>query len=128
MTADLLQQLRDDVASGAVQLDEAVTQLADLDCESEIAALIGGRTCIEVSAVARAFAAGSQEPVALLCRAAGLSVNGYSAVLRMRRRSGRSLGGSVSALLGAYQSRPKFTRVQLADSLQRYADEIAECP
>jgi len=48
--------------------------------------LIARRTGLSVTTVARAIEAASSGPATLLCRAAGLGANGFSAVLRMRRR------------------------------------------
>jgi hypothetical protein len=118
MIADFPRQFFADVASGAVQLDDAATQLADHDCEREIAGLIGERTGIEQAVVERVLRDDAQEPLGILCRAAGLSVNGYSAILRMRRRRGHGLDGSMSVLLRSYVSRPKLSRKQLAEALQ----------
>jgi hypothetical protein len=126
MSADFARGIIADVGSGALQLDDAVTQLADRDCAREIAQLIGERVGADAAVVGDALRAAAQEPLAILCRAAGLSANGYSAILRMRRRSGQGLNGSVANLLRAYLSRPKLNRMQIAEALQRLAHHTDE--
>jgi hypothetical protein len=76
----------DQVAQGFVLLDDAITAFADAHEIAGLAALVGQRIGLPVHAVERAFDAKSPGPATLLCRAAGLGGNGFSAVLRMRRR------------------------------------------
>ena len=126
MSSDLLQTLQSDLADGAVTLDEAVIRLADADRDRDIAALIGTRLSVEADIVARALTAHWQEAAAMLCRTAGLGANGYSAVLRMRRRAGRILDASPAALLAAYVQRPRASREELAEVLHAYARPAVE--
>jgi hypothetical protein len=126
VTADFLPKLFDDLASGAVQLDEAVTQLADRDRERDIALVLGARLALEHSIVERSLARGAQDAATMLCRAAGLGVNGYSAILRMRRRRGHALNGSFSSLVAGYAKRPRLTPGELAEALA--IDETAAEP
>jgi uncharacterized protein DUF2336 len=76
----------DGVTQGYVLLDEAIIELADADSVRGIAKLIGQRLGLHPQAAVRALEAQSEEPVTVLCRAAGLNINVFSAVLRMRRR------------------------------------------
>jgi hypothetical protein len=48
--------------------------------------------------VARALGAESDEPISVICRAAGFSLNGFSAVLRMRRRRNHGSRSATEAL------------------------------
>ena len=73
-------------AQGLLALDEALAELADANCPVTIAALIAERIRVKVDAVAEALHAESDEPLSVMCRAAGFSLNGFSALLRMRRR------------------------------------------
>ena len=95
-------------------LDDAVTELADRARRAEIAELLAVRLGFENARVVAALAAPQEEPLALLCRAAGLSLNGYSAVLRMRWRKRRDRAASPAALLEAYGSLAKLTIGELA--------------
>jgi hypothetical protein len=121
MSADPFQALLSHVADGAVPLDDAVIRLADADRVADIAALIGARLGVDTDLVARALTTRLQEAAAMLCRAAGLNANGYSAVLRMRRRAGRTLDAPPSALLAGYLRRERASREELAEVLHVYA-------
>jgi len=77
----------DQVTHGYVLLDEAIIELADAGRLASVAALLAERTGLLPDTIVRALQAQSEEPVTVLCRAAGLGVNGFSAVLRMRRRA-----------------------------------------
>jgi hypothetical protein len=74
------------VTHGYVLLDDAVIAFADADQIAGLALLVGRRTDLPAHAIERALEAKSPGPATLLCRAAGLGANGFSAVLRMRRR------------------------------------------
>jgi hypothetical protein len=76
----------DQVTHGYVLLDDAVTAFADADGIAGLALLIGVRTTLPTVTVERALDARSAGAATLLCRAAGVGANGFSAVLRMRRR------------------------------------------
>ena len=82
------------VADGYLLLDDTVIAFADADHIPGLVLLIARRTGLPSSAVEHALAAKSSGPATLLCRAAGLGANGFSAVLRMRRR--RLRGESVN--------------------------------
>jgi hypothetical protein len=74
------------VTNGYVLLDDAVIAFADAGGIAGLALLIGRRIDLPGAAVERALDARSPGPTTLLCRAAGLGVNSFSAVLRMRQR------------------------------------------
>ena len=73
-------------------------ELADANCVATIAAAIAERVKLQADMVARALDAESDEPISVLCRAAGFSLNGFSALLRMRRRRNRGNAGARDAL------------------------------
>lgn len=76
-------------ATGMLAHDEALAELADADCAVAIAAAISERVRIRSDLVLRALDADSDEPISVMCRAAGFKINSYSALLRMRRRRKR---------------------------------------
>ena len=82
-------------AQGLLALDEAVVELADADCVVTIAVVLAERLRIQSDVVARSLDTESDEPISVICRAAGFKLNGFSAVLRMRRR--RSHGNRSAA-------------------------------
>jgi hypothetical protein len=67
--------------------------------------LLAERVDLRANTIVRALCALAEEPAALLCRAAGMKVNGYSAIMRMRRRRLRSQR-SPAELLERYQQIP----------------------
>jgi hypothetical protein len=85
-------------AMGLLALDEALVELADANCVVTIATLIAERLRVQTDLVARALDADADEPLSIMCRAAGFSLNGFSAVLRMRRRRHHGAGNASEAL------------------------------
>ena len=76
-------------ANGMLAHDEALAELADADCAAAIVAAISERVRLRADLVQRALEAESDEPISVMCRAAGFKMNSYSALLRMRRRAKR---------------------------------------
>lgn len=85
-------------ASGLLAHDDALAELADADCTAAIAAAISERVRLRTDVVQRALDADSDEPISVMCRAAGFKMNSYSALLRMRRRANRGESAAVHAL------------------------------
>ncbi|MBN8919715.1 MAG: hypothetical protein J0H62_03245 [Rhizobiales bacterium] len=81
---------------------EAVIELADANREADLARLLAERTHLESDAVLLAIAGHDTEPAAAVCRIAGLPLNSYSAVLRMRVRKRRQVVDPYP-LLAAYR-------------------------
>jgi len=86
-------------AKGLLALDEALAELADANCVAAMAALISERVRLAHDVVARALDAQSDEAISVICRAAGLRINSYSALLRMRRRHSRGTESAPAAAL-----------------------------
>ena len=85
-------------AKGLLALDEAMVELADANCVVTIAAVIAERVKLQPDIVARALDAESDESISVMCRAAGFSLNGFSALLRMRRRRDHGSRSATEAL------------------------------
>ena len=85
-------------AQGLLALDEALVELADANCVVTIAAVVAERVRAEPDVVARFLDSESDEPISVLCRAAGFSLNGFSAILRMRRRRNHGTRNATEAL------------------------------
>jgi uncharacterized protein (DUF2336 family) len=92
-----------------IKLDEAVIELADVDATPDVAKLLADHVELRFDTVMRALCAPADDPVALLCRAAALKMNGYSAIVRMRRRRRRGPEASPSQVLEQYQHIPLDT-------------------
>jgi hypothetical protein len=88
----------DQVRDGIVLLDDAVVELADADAMLGLARQIAARVGLEPEDVFRAIAAPSEQLLTVLCRAAGLKINGFSAVLRMRCRTRGAMHSPAQAL------------------------------
>ena len=85
-------------AQGLLALDDALVELADANCVVTIAAVVAERIRLQPDVVARFLQADSDEPISAICRAAGFSLNGFSAVLRMRRRRSQGSRNATEAL------------------------------
>jgi precorrin-4 methylase len=85
-------------ANGLLAHDEALAELADADCTVAIAAAISERVRLRTDLVQRALEAESDEPISVMCRAAGFKMDAYSALLRMRRRANRGESAPARAL------------------------------
>ena len=81
-----LQAVLDGVTDGLVLLDDAAIKLADADAVDAVAELLSRRVDLPPDRVVRAAEAPSEAALTVICRAAGLNVNSFSAILRMRRR------------------------------------------
>lgn len=83
--------LVDLIDRGSLLFNEAVIEVADADQLVDLAALIGRRLGLPSETVVRNLFATSDQAAMLICRAAGLDLNAFSAVLRLliRRRPGR---------------------------------------
>lgn len=103
---DVLMDLMD---RRVLKLDEAVIELADVDATPDVAKLIADQVELRSDTVMRALCAPADEAVALLCRAASLKMNGYSAIVRMRRRRRRGPDGPPAQVLDQYQHIPLET-------------------
>src|SRR5262249_45532167 len=94
------------VADGYLLLDDTAIAFADADHVAGIVLLIARRTGLSATTVGHALAVQSCGPVTLLCRAAGLGANGFSAVLRMRRRRLREEGLNPAHVLADFLQTP----------------------
>jgi hypothetical protein len=98
------------VSEGLALLDDALVELADADEMPVLAGLIAQRLGLEPEDVLRAIAAPSKRLLTVLCRAAGLDINGFSAVLRMRCRSHGAIRSPARALAAFHDMRLETAR------------------
>ncbi len=84
-----LDVLADLMSRGLLSMNDAVIELADAEAAFGVASLIGRKLELRPDIVVRVLYAQAEQPMMVLCRAAGLTLNGFSAVLRMRRRRRR---------------------------------------
>ncbi len=113
----LLAVILDQITQGAVLLDDAIIGLADIDSVSNVATLIAIKADVDGDIVIHALDTQTEEPLTLLCRAAGLHINGFSAVLRMRRRR-RGSDTSPPEALAAFLRMPVEAAWRASRALQ----------
>jgi hypothetical protein len=109
-------------------LDDEVCQLADAGNLEQLGVLIATRSQLERARVVRLLGGNEEGPVALVARAAGLSSNAYSAVLRFRRRLLKQPVGSPALLLTSYGQLPRSTPRELRAVLVVAFGEAADSP
>jgi hypothetical protein len=105
-------------ASGLIAADEVLAELADADCGAAIATLVAERIQLAPAVVLRALDAADDQAISVMCRAAGFKINGYSAVLRMRRRRGRGAGSPPTDALTFFS---RLSRASAERILQQLA-------
>jgi hypothetical protein len=96
-------------ASGLLPHDEALIELADADCAGALAGVIAERLALRPDAVLRALEAPSDESIAVMCCAAGLKMNSFSALLRMRRRCNRGTESAPAQALSLFSELSRGT-------------------
>ena len=114
------------VRRGYILIEDALTDLADADATDGIADLIAQRLDADADLVARALVAASDQPAAVMCRAAGLNINVFSAVLRMRRRHRPTEAGPSEALNEFLHMTMDTSRKLLRTMIQRGLPERGE--
>jgi hypothetical protein len=112
-----LDVLIDQMEQGLLALDEAIIELADADEAAAIGKLLERRIELQPHTLVRAIFAECEEPITLFCRAAGMHLNGFSAVLRMRRRR-RGGDNRPSEALAAFLGVPQATAVLIVRYLR----------
>jgi hypothetical protein len=120
-----LQAVLDGVGEGRVLLDDAMIKLADADAVGAINDFLSRRVDLSADRVMRAIEAPSEEALTVICRAAGLNINGFSAVLRMRRRH-LPTDVSPAAVLAAFLETPLGTARQVVAMLKLH--DVVELP
>jgi hypothetical protein len=113
------------LARGLTQFDEAVSRLADADASYGVAKLLSMRVGLHLPMIVTAVEAQSDEPTTVICRAAGLKMNAYSALLRMRRRRIPGTQASPAEALSAYQKLPQDAAGKVLELLRGRADQHA---
>lgn len=96
------------MTDGLVLLDDAAIKLADADAVDAVTELLSARIDPPADRVMRAIETPSEAALTVICRAAGLNGNGFSAILRMRRRHLPS-DVSPAEVLAAFRQTSRIT-------------------
>ena len=99
--------LNDQVARGNLSVAEAVVELADADELVDLAAFVGMRLGVRSETVVRNLFLGGEETLMLICRAAALDLDAFSAILRMRNRRRRGSTVEPARLMKDYLRIPR---------------------
>jgi uncharacterized protein (DUF2336 family) len=114
--------LSDQVTRGNLTVSQAVVELSDADELGDLAALIGmGLRMPSEMVVHNLFFGGDEETLMLLCRAATLDVDAFSAVLRMRNRRRHGTKLEPARLIKDYLRIPRPVAVNVMRAVREQA-------
>ncbi len=99
--------LNDQVGRGNMTVAEAVVELADADELVDLAAFVAMRLGVHSDTVVRNLFLGGEQTLMLICRAAALDLDAFSAILRMRSRRRRGRAVDPARLLKDYLRIPR---------------------
>jgi uncharacterized protein (DUF2336 family) len=99
-----LEELAELLADRKLALCEAVIELADADRVADLATLVCGRIGGDPHNFLHHLFAADETTLMVVCRAAQLDLESFSAVMRLRHRRHPLRGGDVGRLLRAFQA------------------------
>ncbi len=99
--------LNDQVNRGNMTIGEAVVELADADELVALAVFLGTRLGLRSETLVRNLYGAGDETLMLICRAAALNVDAFSAILRMRNRRRRGTVSEPTRLMKDYMRIPR---------------------
>src|SRR5262249_24893226 len=94
--------LNEQVGRVNMTIAEAVVELADADELIDLAAFVGLRLGVHSDTVVRNLFLGGEQTLMLMCRAAALDLDAFSAILRMRNRRRRGSAVEPARLMKDY--------------------------
>jgi uncharacterized protein (DUF2336 family) len=99
--------LNEQVARGNMSVADAVIELADADELVDLAAFVAMRLGVHSDTVVRNLFLGGEQTLMLICRAAALDLDAFSAILRMRKRRRRGSAVEPARLMRDYLRIPR---------------------
>jgi uncharacterized protein (DUF2336 family) len=111
--------LNQQVERGNMTVGEAAIELADADELVGLGAFIGTRLGLRSDTVVRNLFGTSEATLMLICRAAALNLEAFSAILRMRSRRHRGTVADPSRLMKDYLRIPR----PMAENVMRFVRE-----
>jgi uncharacterized protein (DUF2336 family) len=95
------------IERGNLSVSEAVVELANADEPIDLAIFLAARLGLHEETLVRNLFGPSEEPLMLICRAAALNLDAFSAILRLRVRHRRENAGEPSQLMKDYLKIPR---------------------
>jgi uncharacterized protein (DUF2336 family) len=114
--------LNDQVTRGNLTVAEVVVELADADELVDLAAFVALRLGVHSDTVVRNLFLGGEQTLMLICRAAALDLDAFSAILRMRNRRRRGSAVEPARLMKDYLRIPR----PIAENVMRTVREQEE--
>jgi len=102
-----LSVLNEQVERGNLTVAEAVVELADADELVDLAAFVAMRLGVHSDTVVRNLFLGGEQTLMLICRAAALDLDAFSAIVRMRNRRRRGSAVEPARLMKDYLRIPR---------------------
>jgi len=111
--------LNEQIARGNLSLSEAVVELADADEPIDLAVFLSTPLGLRGETIVRNLFGPGEEPLMLICRAAALNLDAFSAILRLRVRHRRDNVGEPAQLMKDYLRIPR----QMAENVMQSVRE-----
>jgi uncharacterized protein (DUF2336 family) len=111
--------LDEQIARGNLTAGDAVVEIANADEPLDLAAFLALRLGLRTETIVRNLFAEGEETLMLICRAAALNVEAFSAILRMRSRRRCEAGGEPAQLMKDYMRIPR----QMAENVMQSVRE-----
>ncbi len=116
--------LNEQVERGNLTVAEAVVELADADELVDLAAFVAMRLGVHSDTVVRNLFLGGEQTLMLICRAAALDLDAFSAILRMRNRRRRGSAVEPARLMKDYLRIPRPLAVNVMQAV-REQEQVA---
>jgi len=110
--------LEEQITRGNLTAGEAVVEIANADEPLDLAAFLALRLGLRTETIVRNLFGNGEETLMLICRAAALNLEAFSAILRMRSRRRCETGGEAAQLMKDYMRIPRQMAENVMDSVR----------
>src|SRR5215469_12891482 len=110
--------LEEQITRGNLSVGEAVVELANADEPLDLAAFLALRLGLHTETLVRNLFGDGEETLMLICRAAALNVEAFSAILRMRSRRRCEAGAEPAQLMKDYMRIPRQMAENVMESVR----------
>jgi uncharacterized protein (DUF2336 family) len=111
--------LEEQISRGNLSVGDAVVEIANADEPLDLAAFLAIRLGLRTETIVRNLFGSGEETLMLICRAATLNVDAFSAILRMRARRRCETGAEAAQLMKDYMRIPR----QMAENVMQSVRE-----